>query len=157
MTGKAVNPTNALPEELLSDLLESTQGIDPGADRAAAMLKSAKQRIQADTQLPLQDFLTVTDAGGEWVEPYPGNNIKMLRSDDDTQSFLVRLDPGTRFPPHSHPQDEETLVMEGEVMFGELHLRTGDYHLARAGSDHDETYSENGCLLFIRAGTAQNA
>ncbi len=86
----------------------------------------------------------------------PGNHIKMLRSDADTQSFLVKLQPDIRFPAHYHPQDEETLVLEGSVHFGDIKLETGD-HLARMGSSHEEVFSENGCLLFVRAGTEQNA
>ncbi|MEM7281534.1 MAG: cupin domain-containing protein [Pseudomonadota bacterium] len=145
---------DALPDELMSELLKNTASLEPTPESRRSILARVKDRINHD-QLPLQELVTVP-AGGDWIEPYPGNKIKMLRDDSDTQSFLVELAPGTRFPPHSHPKDEETLVLEGEVLFGEIPLKKGDYHLARAGTDHDETFSEKGCLLFIRCGTEQN-
>ena len=157
MAGDAVKDENPIPRPIVEGLLEDTAPVHPAPERAQDMLARVKGRIHsaAKSLPPVTDLLTVAKADGEWVEPVPGNKIKMLRTDADTQSFLVRLEPGTRFPAHSHPEDEETLVLEGEVLFGDIQLHAGDYHLARKGSFHEEVYSEKGCLLFIRASTQQ--
>ena len=159
MSDEVSKKKQMIPDELLGALLEATKPVDPGTERTQFMLAEIKSRIHQPSEQarPITDLLTVAKKSGEWVEPMPGNQLKMLRSDADTQSFLVRLQPGTRFPAHYHPQDEETLVLEGSVCFGDIKLETGDYHLARMGSSHEEVFSANGCLLFIRAGTEQNA
>jgi len=155
MAGDALKDENSIPRPIVEGLLDDTEAVHPTPERAQDMLAQVKARIHdTSTSLPpVTDLLTVAQADGDWVEPVPGNKIKMLRPDADSQSFIVRLEPGTRFPAHSHPEDEETLVLEGEVSFGDIQLHAGDYHLARKGSFHEEVYSETGCLLFIRAST----
>lgn len=100
---------------------------------------------------PSQDVLKTVPAGEhDWVEAAPGNFVKILRTDDESMSMLVRLEPGATFPAHSHPADEETYVVAGETWFGDVHLTTGDYHLAPRGSVHGEVRTETGCTLLIR-------
>lgn len=45
-------------------------------------------------------------------------------------------------------------MLSGEVSFGDLTLRAGDYHLAPKGMVHAEAYSATGALVFIRAHAA---
>ena len=152
-----------IPAELTGSLLNASAPIHPGTSRANRILNRVRERIVDQPAPSISDLLTVAVGDGQWIEPLPGNRVKMLRVDEDTQSFLVRLEPGTRFPAHSHPEDEETFVrgggkngeMEGEVLFGDQLLSAGDYHLARRGSFHEEIFCEKGCLMFIRAGTEQ--
>ena len=99
---------------------------------------------------PEEDLVTVAGDTGDWLETAPGNSIKILRTDDESMSMLVRLEPGTTFPKHFHPADEETYVVEGETWFGDIHLVAGDYHLAPKGTTHGEVRTETGCVLFIR-------
>jgi anti-sigma factor ChrR (cupin superfamily) len=68
------------------------------------------------------------------------------------RSFLVRRVPGSCYGHHEHPQDEECIVLEGDLRFGDLQLSAGDYHLARAGVPHPTAVSRGGCLLFISCG-----
>jgi anti-sigma factor ChrR (cupin superfamily) len=148
---------NVISKKLIESLLDASEPIDPGPDRASSMLKQLKARLHDQTTEPeaVPDFLTVARSSGDWSETSPGNQVKVLRADAKTQSFFVRLAAGTRFPAHSHPGDEETLVLEGKVSFGDIQLEAGDYHLARKGSYHEEVFSEGGCLLYIRAATGE--
>ena len=66
------------------------------------------------------------------------------------QSYLLRMDSGSVIPPHDHIADEESIMLEGEAMIGELPLSTGDYHFAPKGSRHDQVSTQSGCLVFIR-------
>jgi anti-sigma factor ChrR (cupin superfamily) len=61
----------------------------------------------------------------------------------------MRVTPGAVYPAHAHDGDEECLVLEGEVSFGELTLRAGDFHLARKGHRHPQASSPQGCVLYI--------
>jgi hypothetical protein len=48
--------------------------------------------------------------------------------------------------------DEECLVIEGDLHFGDLELHAGDFHVALKGMIHPAARSVNGCLLYITAG-----
>lgn len=61
----------------------------------------------------------------------------------------MRVAPGSTYPSHVHKIDEECLVLEGELRFGDLALQAGDFHLARAGHQHPPATSPKGCLLYI--------
>jgi hypothetical protein len=56
-----------------------------------------------------------------------------------------------RIPVHSHNQEEDCLVLEGEVTVGEHVMRSGDWQRAQPGSTHADFWSKAGCLLFIRS------
>ncbi len=140
---------NVLPDEVAATLLSAAAPVDPGPEAATRMKRRLLERVR-DKQSESAELRTVRDSTGEWLETSPGNSIKILRSDDETMSILVRLEPGTTFPEHYHPADEETYVVEGETWFGDIHLVAGDYHLAPKGTTHGEVRTETGCVLLIR-------
>lgn len=139
-----------IPNDILATLLEAMAPVDPGRDAAERLRGRLLDRIRPDTAKTDAELLTVSHQGGDWLETSPGNFVKILRADDESMSMLVRLEPGTTFPRHSHPADEETYVVEGETWFGDIHLKAGDYHLAPQGTEHGEVRTDSGCVLFIR-------
>jgi len=139
---------------LEAELLDAIAPVDPGKERTERMHTRLLDRVHDRGSDATADLVTVTRDSGDWVETSPGNKMKVLRTDDEVLSVLVRLAPGAVFPAHSHPADEETFVLEGETNFGDIHLVAGDYHLAPKGTMHGEVTTENGCLLLIRAGVA---
>lgn len=141
--------TKPIPNDVAELLLDAGAAIDPGEEAATRMRSRLLDRVRAPADAA-DRLVTVAGDGGEWIETGPGNSIKILRSDEETMSMLVRLDPGTTFPEHSHPADEETYVVEGETWFGDIHLVAGDYHLAPKGTTHGEVRTESGCVLLIR-------
>lgn len=137
-----------LSDEIRDTLLDSLEPVDPGVEAAERIRGRLMSKIAVDQS---KDALTTVEAGsGDWFEPIPGNAVKVLRQDDESMSILVRLEPGTVFPAHFHPADEETYVVEGETWFGDIHLKAGDYHLAPKGTTHGAVTTETGCLLLIR-------
>lgn len=139
-----------IPNDVATLLLEASAPIDPGAEAADRMRARLMQRVNEDRAASADELVTVSCDAGDWFEPVPGNSVKVLRTDDETMSMLVRLDPGTTFPAHYHPADEETYVVEGETWFGDIHLTAGDYHHAPKGTYHGEVRTETGCMLLIR-------
>lgn len=69
-------------------------------------------------------------------------------------SSLLRMQPETHYTGHDHDDFEECLVIEGDLAFGELVLKAGDYHVAPPGRSHPPAYSRSGCLCFITAAAA---
>jgi anti-sigma factor ChrR (cupin superfamily) len=88
---------------------------------------------------------------GDWQRVSEGVSAKQLYTDPDRDSvtMLVRMAPGTTYPAHRHAGPEQCLVIEGDLQVGDLVLHAGDYQCAGAGSIHDVTRTERGCLLLI--------
>jgi quercetin dioxygenase-like cupin family protein len=85
---------------------------------------------------------------------------------DGVEVMLERWQPGTEEPPHSHPGDDMTVVVEGRmsVQFyrrearrllpdGErVFLDKGDVGYIRAGRIHDARYEEDCRLVYVHNG-----
>ncbi len=138
---------------LIEALASATPPEAPAPDAAARMREQLFQRVHA----PVPDYLFVHSHQGEWVVLMQGVELKLLREDAHSRSFLLRMSPGSRLPPHEHALDEEALVLEGDATINGVLCRAGDYHLAPKGRPHDWLISENGCLLFIRGAAEQRA
>ena len=83
----------------------------------------------------------------EWDEMAPGVSCKLLATDTerDRVSMLVRLAPGTDYPPHRHAGVEELYMLHGELWLDDKRLYPGDYHRSEAGSVDHRVWSETGC------------
>ncbi|MEO8754249.1 MAG: cupin domain-containing protein [Casimicrobiaceae bacterium] len=137
-----------LPEALERQLLEALQpdAVHPlDAFDATTLRERLSRRLRSTSTLT-----TIQPDDGEWTRFSPKVSIKVLRRDVDTQTYLLRLEPGAVVLPHVHDLDEECMVLEGEVRIGELVVRQGAYHLAPAGLAHDPISTETGALLFLR-------
>jgi quercetin dioxygenase-like cupin family protein len=105
-----------------------------------------------------ETHLSIPAQAGPW-QPYgQGLWIKVLREQQGTLSYLLRLAPGASLPAHRHPQDEECVVLEGEVSVGTRHaLGPGSYHLAHRGALHAPLHTRAGALLFLRGAVPELA
>ncbi|MGO9446848.1 MAG: cupin domain-containing protein [Thiobacillaceae bacterium] len=145
MTDKS-EKTAALELDLMEALASHAAPIDPGPDAAQRMREKLMQRVRA----PAPDYLFVHSHQGEWVALLRGVDMKLLRQDESSRSYLVRMAPRSRIPPHEHALDEESLVLEGEVTLNGVLCKAGDYHMAPHGLPHEWVRTETGCLLYIR-------
>jgi len=68
-------------------------------------------------------------------------------------SMLVRLAPGTDYPPHRHAGVEELHLLHGELLIDDKKLRPGDYIRADAGSVDHRVWSETGCTCVLLTST----
>jgi hypothetical protein len=100
----------------------------------------------------LSGTLTWRAGTGVWTEMSPGVTYSVLFDDPVTKrrSMLVRALPGSTYESHLHDQGhEECLVLEGDLIMGDLKLSAGDFHLAAKGSSHPPATTVSGCLLHI--------
>jgi anti-sigma factor ChrR (cupin superfamily) len=67
----------------------------------------------------------------------------------DRVSMLVRLAPGTEYPPHRHAGTEELHLLEGELWIEDRKLFPGDYNRAIAGTADKRVWSETGCTCLL--------
>jgi anti-sigma factor ChrR (cupin superfamily) len=87
----------------------------------------------------------------QWKDVVPGLSYKILSVDSaqDRLSMLVRLAPGTDYPPHTHAGLEELHLLDGELWIDDRKLRPGDYNRAEAGSSDRRVWSETGCTCVL--------
>ena len=94
----------------------------------------------------------VRAGGGEWSTVMAGIHVKQLNVDPEqgNVTMLVRMDPGSSYPPHRHGGSEQCFVLEGELHVGdEATLRPGDFQCMRQESVHGTQWTGTGCLLLI--------
>jgi hypothetical protein len=120
--------------------------IDP-MDRA---LMRSRLLARVRTEKHASSSLTIQGSEGDWEPFSPRVQIKILRHEPESTSYLLKLDPGAVIWPHHHRQDEECMVMEGEVIIGDIRASAGTFHLAYAGVDHVPIRSETGATLYLR-------
>jgi quercetin dioxygenase-like cupin family protein len=87
----------------------------------------------------------------EWEEAAPGIRVKILarNTEKDSVSMLVRLDPGTDYPGHTHAGIEELHLLHGILKVDDRTLYPGDFIHAEAGSVDHRVWSETGCTCFL--------
>ncbi len=88
---------------------------------------------------------------GTWTELSPGVTYTVLFEDPvaKRRSMLVRALPGANYESHFHAEGhEECLVLEGDLVMGDLTLLPGDFHVAAKGSTHPAATTVSGCLLY---------
>ena len=91
----------------------------------------------------------------EWEEVASGISVKILATDTGKQqvSMLVRLAPGTDYPPHCHAEAEELYLLSGELMIDQKKLCPGDYYHADGGTIDHRVWTETGCTCVLLTST----
>jgi len=87
-----------------------------------------------------------------WKEgPLPGIHIKKIHRDEKrrTQSFLLRMEPGSQYPDHGHSFIEEIYVIEGSFSVEGQVLRAGDYCRSEPGTADHGIVSSEGALFLV--------
>lgn len=122
---------------------------------SASLWERLAHRIAAETGtaplVPPRQAVTMP----EWEEAAPGIFCKLLATDTEKNrvSMLVRLEPGTDYPPHRHAGIEELHLLHGELMVDDRKLYAGDYIRAEADSVDQRVWSETGCTCLLLTST----
>lgn len=101
--------------------------------------------------------VTITGKDGQWQPIAEGVEEKRLWRDGQQASRFIRFAPGCSLAGHRHEQDEETMVIEGEIFFGDLLARSHEFHFAPAGTHHETLFSDTGALIFVHEGVSPAA
>lgn len=139
-----------LPSELTRILEDGLRETLPTSGRRKVMRERLLERVRRGTARRSDPKLVTVRASDGWEELAPKIFAKRVYTDGWAESYLVRLEPGCHGAPHEHPEDEECVVLEGELMIGDIRLRAGDFHVAHRGSSHGATTTETGALVMLR-------
>lgn len=102
------------------------------------------------------------DAGVVTIDPaelpweatgIPGIESKCLMVDreGDRVTMMVRMAPGTSYPPHRHGGLEECMVLSGDLYSDNFQMKAGDYQSASKDSRHGRQHTREGCVLLINS------
>jgi len=113
--------------------------------------------IMSDTLALRDDFrqhCIVDTTTMPWeASPSPGVWRKRLELSGPREAgrvtSVVRYDPGSKFPPHPHPDGEEILVLDGVFSDETGDFGPGSYLLNPEGFFHAPR-SADGCILFVK-------
>jgi quercetin dioxygenase-like cupin family protein len=91
----------------------------------------------------------------DWEEAAPGIHVKILarNAENDSVSMLVRLDPGTDYPGHTHAGVEELHLLHGILKVDDRTLCPGDFIHSEADTVDHRVWSETGCTCFLETST----
>jgi quercetin dioxygenase-like cupin family protein len=142
----------AMSRDIDDALLNNLAPVEPEPARREKMRANILARAK---QHRPKSFVTVRSDEGEWFEVMAGINAKRLIENDRVRAWLYRMAPGSFFPGHDHPFDEECICLEGVANFGGTVVRAGDFHLAPRGVPHGRITSEEGCLLYVRTAVTE--
>ncbi|VAW72794.1 hypothetical protein MNBD_GAMMA15-737 [hydrothermal vent metagenome] len=120
-------------------------------------MSSDQNVVTSETSAIWQNHVSVPDAPGFTVRTtYPANA-------DGAEVMLERWEAGSEEPPHSHPGDDMTVVIEGKMSIqfftkssdglapdGEkIVLGKGDTGYIKASRIHDAKYLEDCKLVYV--------
>jgi quercetin dioxygenase-like cupin family protein len=115
------------------------------------MAVAIKRRLLERVADADESHLTIAADAGDWQPFTPGVALKVLHEQGGVLSYLLRLDPGARLPPHRHPVDEECIVIQGRLRVGtHTEIGPGGYHLAHRGALHPSIVAPEGATVFLR-------
>ena len=109
-------------------------------------------RLDDAAPLPPPGFSFRFAADDDWVpHVVPGIRMKRLSSNVDRGyvTLLLDVEPGTRFPPHHHSENEDCYVISGSLFSCGRRFSAGDFLHASAGSDHGELWTDEGCRVLL--------
>jgi anti-sigma factor ChrR (cupin superfamily) len=119
------------------------------------LLKPDRQSVAEEERCAASSNLIVVRAAeGNWLPtPARGVTVKPLFTDPlrRTETYLVRAEPGSRMPRHRHVTADHTFFLEGDGRMGTITLEAGDFYRAEAGTMHEVSWTERGCLCLTLA------
>lgn len=139
--------TQILDDELISLLSLSVPASPPPSDAKMRMKEMLFKKVKDDIS---ESKYFIFANMGNWVNAMPGVEVKLLHETPSSKSYLVKLSAHAEIPQHDHTHNEESFVIEGEVVLDGTLCRQGDYHFAAAGSQHSIIKTDLGCTLLVK-------
>jgi quercetin dioxygenase-like cupin family protein len=114
----------------------------------------AERIASEEATQPFVPHLEATVKPG-WEEAAPGIHVKILarNAENNSVSMLVRLNPGTDYPGHTHAGVEELHLLHGILKVDDRTLYPGDFIHNQADSVDHRVWSETGCTCFLVTST----
>ncbi len=93
---------------------------------------------------------TSRERQAQWENFAPGIRRRMLWQAGNACAYVARAQLGAAVPAHGHRNDEECLMIEGELFTGDILIREGEFQLAPAGFKHGLVQAATASLVYLR-------
>jgi len=84
----------------------------------------------------------------QWRPVREGVTLAPLRMAHGAGTFLMRYEPGSRSPAHTHPDGEEIYVVSGRGRLDDLPIAAGDFIWTPPGEGH-VLYAETEVVIHV--------
>jgi anti-sigma factor ChrR (cupin superfamily) len=128
-------------QEVTGELAYAVPVVEPPPRlRAALLSRLAPPRV-----------LVRADESAWQKTPFPGIEARRLFVDKvtGTVTSLLRVAAGAIYPAHRHGGVEHVYVVDGDLIFNDHTLETGDYEVNPGSTDHSSITSKTGCLALV--------
>ena len=138
-----------LSQSEIRDIAESVEAVSLDSKIKNSLKERVMNRIMAPCPVGGE---SVYAEKSDWIKVTKNIDVKVLTQDlkNKVQTAYWRLKPGTIVPGHYHNSDEDCLVIEGDIRFGDHRLFAGDFHMMKKGTTHPDMTTTNGALLYLR-------
>jgi hypothetical protein len=93
---------------------------------------------------------TSRERQAQWENFAPGIRRRLLWQAGNACAYLARAQVGAAVPAHGHRNDEECLMIEGELFTGDVLIREHEFQLAPAGFEHGLVQASTACVVYLR-------
>ena len=90
----------------------------------------------------------MTTRKARWRPVREGVTLTPLRMQAGAGTFLMRYEPGSRSPTHTHPDGEEIYVVSGKGRLDDLAIEAGDFIYTPPGEGHT-LYAETEVVIHV--------
>jgi anti-sigma factor ChrR (cupin superfamily) len=117
----------------------------PLVEPPARLKRDLLQRVSATR------VLVRADEGAWQKTPFPGIEVRRLFVDrvTGTVTSLLRVAVGAVYPAHRHAGMEHVYVIDGDLVFNDHTLETGDYEVNPGSTGHSSITTKTGCLALV--------
>jgi anti-sigma factor ChrR (cupin superfamily) len=131
--------------------VRAMRGVTAQLAHEAPLIRPAPRLKTALLAKLAAEHRVVRAAEQAWETPFPGIEIRRLFIDKvtGTVTTLLRAAAGAVYPAHRHGGLEQVFVINGDLIFDDHTLETGDYEASREATEHSSITTKDGCLALI--------
>jgi hypothetical protein len=93
---------------------------------------------------------TSRERRAQWENFAPGIRRRLLWQAGNACAYLARAQVGAAVPAHGHRNDEECLMIEGELFTGDVLIREHEFQLAPVGFEHGLIQAATASVVYLR-------
>ena len=90
----------------------------------------------------------LTQDQARWHPIREGVTVTPLKMEGGKGTFLMRYEPGSRSPTHTHPGGEEIYVISGKGRLDDLSISAGDFIYTPPGEGHT-LYAQTEVVIHV--------
>jgi len=138
-------------EQYCGEELKKSPLVEPTnlrAEDCTKALKPRKNKIEVDNKNPINKFIS-SYASIKWKKIFKGFYEHSLNFSDKDSVKLIKMDPGTSVPLHSHNGKEYILVLQGSFNDEYGNYSTGSLQINDSNIKHTPIASEKECCICL--------